>query len=206
MSRSGVWCAACDADLPRLGVAHCPVCALPAPDGATCGKCLKHPPGFSQTVAAFAYGFPVDKLIQAAKFSEQLMLINRFADALVPAIATQPDGILAMPLHPARLQERGFNQSLLLAQRLAKRLDIPLLSNDCQRVRNTSPQSTLPWQERRKNMRHAFTCSADYSGKHIAIVDDVMTTGASLEELARTLHRAGAAKISAWVVARTLPH
>lgn len=156
-------------------------------------------------MAAFAYAFPVNKLIQAAKFSEQLALIDRLADALSHAIYTRPDGIVAMPLHPLRLRERGFNQSALLAQRIAKQLNIPLLKNACIRTRNTSPQSTLPWQERGKNMRKAFTCTADLGGKHIAIVDDVMTTGASIEELARTLRQAGAASISAWVVARTLP-
>jgi len=78
-SRAGVWCTACDAELPRLGAAHCPVCALPSPGGATCGRCLQHAPGFAHTAAAFAYAFPVDKLIQAAKFSGQLVLIERLA-------------------------------------------------------------------------------------------------------------------------------
>lgn len=205
-SSAGVWCAACDAELPRLGTAHCPVCALPSLDGATCGRCLRQTPGFAHTVAAFAYAFPVDKLIQAAKFSGQLVLIERLADALAGVIHTRPDGIVGMPLHPLRLRERGFNQSLLLAQRIARQLNIPLLQDACTRTRNTSPQSTLPWQERGKNMRQAFACSADLGGKHIAIVDDVMTTGASIEELARTLRQAGAGQISAWVVARTLPH
>ena len=111
-----------------------------------------------------------------------------------------------MPLHPLRLRERGFNQSVLLAQRIAGRLNIPLLLNACERTRNTSPQSTLPWQKRGKNMRGAFACNTDLSGRNIAIVDDVMTTGASIEELARTLRLAGAGEVSAWVVARTLPH
>lgn len=205
-NREGIWCAACDAELPRLGAAHCPVCALPSPGGAACGRCLRHTPGFAHTVAAFAYAFPVDKLIQAAKFSGQLVLIERLADALAQCIHTRPDGIVAMPLHPLRLRERGFNQSLLLAQRIAQQLHIPLLKEACARKRNTSPQSTLPWQERGKNMRQAFACSSDLSGRHIAIVDDVMTTGSSIEELARTLRQAGAREVSAWVVARTLPH
>lgn len=205
-SHDGVWCKACDADLPRLTTTHCPVCALPSPHGATCGKCLQRKPGFDRTVAAFAYAFPVDKLIQAVKFSEQLALAAQLADTLAQCISVRPDAIVAMPLHPLRLRERGFNQSLLLAQRLALDLGLPLLRDACQRTRNTMPQSTLPWQTRGKNMRKAFACSQDMSGKHIAIVDDVMTTGASIEELARTLRLAGAAQISAWVVARTLPH
>jgi ComF family protein len=205
LSRDGVWCKACDADLPRLGIAHCPVCALPTHDGATCGRCLQHPPAFSHTVAAYAYAFPLDKLVQAVKFSEQLVLVEQLATALAQRIEQRPDVLIAMPLHPLRLRERGFNQSLLLARSLSKRLDIPLLTDACERTRNTSPQSSLRWQERGKNMRKAFTCSADLSGKHIAVVDDVMTTGASIEELSRTLRQADAKEICAWVVARTLP-
>lgn len=205
LNHAGVWCNACDADLPRLSDAHCPVCALPVLNGSTCGKCLQHAPSFDHTVAAFAYAFPLDKLIQAVKFSGQLALVNQLADALSPHIGIRPDHIVAMPLHPMRLRERGFNQSLLLARRLARRLNTPLLTEACERTRNTSPQSSLPWQKRGKNMRHAFSCSADLRGQHIAIVDDVMTTGASIEELARTLRQAGASQISAWVIARTLP-
>jgi ComF family protein len=115
---------------------------------------------------------------------------------------------VALPLHPARLRERGFNQSLLLARRISRRLDIPLLADVCERVRNTPPQSSLPWKERDKNMRQAFACKPgiDVRGKHVAVVDDVMTTGASIGELARALKQAGASEVSAWVVARTLPH
>jgi len=206
LSDDGVWCKACDEDLPRLNSNHCPVCGLPTLGGETCGKCLKHAPSFDATCAAFSYAFPIDKLVQAVKFSGQLSLIDQLADALALRINTLPDHIIAMPLHPLRLRERGFNQSQLLAQRLSKKLDIPLLTNMCARTRNTPPQSSLPWQKREKNIRGAFTCSSDLSGKHISIVDDVMTTGISIEELAYTLRQAGATQISAWVLARTLPH
>lgn len=205
-SRDGAWCAACDAALPYLAAAHCPVCALPTLDGATCGRCLKHAPLFNRTVAAFAYAFPLDKLVQALKFGEQLTLANSLAERLALRIKVRPDCIVAMPLHPARLRERGFNQSLELARRLATKLDVPLLSQACQRVRDTPPQSALKWKERGKNMRRAFTCTTDLSGKHVAVVDDVMTSGASLNELALALRRAGAREVSAWVIARTLPH
>ena len=205
-SRNGAWCAACDASLPYLNTPHCPVCALPTLHGATCGRCLKRPPQFDHTVAAYAYAFPLDKLVQALKFGEQLVLANSLADRLAQRIELRPDGIMAMPLHSSRLRERGFNQSLELARRIASRLDIPLLKQACQRVRDTPPQSSLTWKERGKNMRRAFTCTGDLSGKHIAMVDDVMTSGASLNELALALRRAGATEVSAWVVARTLPH
>ncbi len=207
-SHAGLCCQRCDAELPRLTEVHCPICALPTPAGGVCGQCLQQPPPFDHAVAAFSYSFPLDKMIQALKFNERLILVNHLADAIVRRTHTKPDCLVAMPLHPERLRERGFNQSLLLARRIARRLDLPLLTDACARVRNTPPQSTLPWKERDKNMRHAFACSpnADLRGKHIAVVDDVMTTGASIGELARALKQAGASEISAWVVARTLPH
>jgi ComF family protein len=175
---------------------------------SVCGRCLKQPPPFDHTVAAFSYQFPLDKLIQALKFRERLILVSFLAEALTRRITTRPDCIVALPLHPARLRERGFNQSLLLARRISRRLDIPLLADVCERVRNTPPQSSLPWKERDKNMRQAFACKPgiDVRGKHVAVVDDVMTTGASIGELARALKQAGASEVSAWVVARTLPH
>jgi ComF family protein len=207
-SHDGLCCAACDSDLPRLPHDHCPICALPALGSNICGQCLSQMPAFDHTIAAFSYNFPLDKLIQALKYRDRLILVNFLAAAVMQRITLLPDCIVAMPLHPARLRERGFNQSLLLARRLARELHIPLLIDDCERVRNTPPQSALPWKERDKNMRQAFVCKADADvrGKHVAIVDDVMTTGASVGELARALKQAGAREVSAWVVARTLPH
>lgn len=205
LSHDGTWCADCDADLPRLLAAHCPICALPTTQGEICGHCLKKMPPFDHTVAAFTYAFPVDKLIGALKFHERLTLVNSLADAVSKQIEFRADCIVAMPLHPLRLRERGFNQSLLLARRIAKTLRIPLLVDACQRIRNTTPQSTLPWKERDKNMRDAFNCAIGFGGKHVAIVDDVLTTGASVGELAKVLRQSGANEVSAWVVARTLP-
>ncbi|MBI5659566.1 MAG: ComF family protein [Nitrosomonadales bacterium] len=205
-SRNGVWCAPCDGTLPYLAAAHCPVCALPTSNGAACGRCLKQPPLFDRTVAVFAYAFPVDKLVQALKFNEQLLLAPQLAGRLAQRIESRPDCIVAMPLHPARLRERGFNQSLELARCIAGVLNAPLSTHACRRVRDTPPQSALPWKERDRNVRKAFACTEDLSGKHVAVVDDVMTSGASLNELARALRHAGAREVSAWVVARTLPH
>lgn len=206
MSRHGAWCAACDAALPYLDGPHCPVCALPTPDGATCGRCLKKQPLFTRTVAPFAYAFPLDCLVQALKFNGRLHLASGLAGHLARRITHRPDCIVPMPLHPARLARRGHNQSLELARHVASRLDIPLLHGACQRVRDTPPQSELKWNERTKNMRKAFRCVEDLSGRHVAMVDDVMTSGASLNELALALRRAGAREVSAWVLARTLPH
>ena len=208
MSHAGLWCEACDAALPYLGEPHCPVCALPTPAGEVCGHCLKDPPLFIRTTAVFGYAFPLDKLIQAMKYGEQLALANAFAEKLALRVnhSDLPDYIIPMPLHPAKLRERGFNQSLLLAAKTARELGIELLPNACQRVRDTPPQSALPWKERKKNMRDAFRCDVDLTGRHVALVDDVLTTGASLNALAGAVQKRGASGISAWVVARTLPH
>lgn len=205
LNREGVWCGPCDAALPYLGAAHCPMCAIPTTNGEVCGRCLSHPPRFDRTVAVFAYAFPVDALIRALKFNEQLLLAPQLAGRLAQRIEVRPDCIVPMPLHPARLRERSFNQSLELARRVARQLDIPLLEQACQRVRDTVPQSALSWKERGKNMRKAFACAVDLKGKHVAVVDDVMTSGASINELARALRQAGAREVSAWVVARALP-
>lgn len=208
MSHEGLWCAACDRALPYLDVPHCPTCALPTPGGEVCGQCLKHPPRFSRTTAVFGYGFPLDKLIQAMKYNEQLVLAHAFAARLTQRIDTSslPDLVIPMPLHPAKLRERGFNQSLLLAAKTARKLNLRLLPHACQRVRDTPPQSALPWKERKKNVRNAFRCDVDLTGKHVVLVDDVLTTGASLNALAEAVQKRGASEIWTWVAARTLPH
>lgn len=159
-----------------------------------------------RTVAAYNYVFPLNKIIHALKYQEYFHLSKQLAQQLAPRIDNRPDCIVPMPLHPLRLRERGYNQAMLLAQDLGQLLDLPVLPHACQRLRHTASQSGLPWKERTKNMRNAFGCKTDFSGQHVAIVDDVMTTGATLDALAATLRKAGAAEVSAWVIARTLPH
>lgn len=171
-----------------------------------CGHCLRRPPHFTRTIAPYAYAFPLNQLVQAFKFGANLQLAHNLADNMAEQVEVMPDCMVPMPLHPLRLRERGYNQSLLLAQHLGQKLRIPVLPNACRRVRNTAPQSALPWKERGKNMRKAFVASPAVAGKHVAVVDDVMTTGSSLNELAQALRRAGATEVSTWVVARTLPH
>jgi ComF family protein len=208
MSHDGLWCAACNNSLPYLLTPLCPVCALPTPNGEVCGKCLRHPPQFTRTTAVFSYVFPLDKLIQAMKYGGQLALARTFAKKLAQRVDANalPEYLLPMPLHPVKLRERGFNQSLLLAATVARELNIELLPDSCQRIRDTPPQSALPWKAREKNMRYAFRCDIDLTGKHVALVDDVLTTGASLRALASAVLQRGATEISSWVVARTLPH
>ncbi|MBI3149100.1 MAG: ComF family protein [Betaproteobacteria bacterium] len=201
-------CPACAARLPTPAPS-CPVCALPSPAGVLCGACLKHPPPFAATLAAYLYAPPVDLLIQAFKFRGRLSLAPLLAQGLQEAItargAVLPELILPMPLTRTRQRERGYNQAQEIARWLAGRLEIPLLAQAVRRVGEGPPQSSLPWKERARNIRGAFLCSAVVAGKRLAVVDDVMTTGATATELARALKAAGAAEVVNWMVARTLP-
>ncbi len=199
-----LWCGACDAALPYLDAACCPVCAQPTADGSICGHCLKNPPAFDAAVAAFAYRFPLDKLIQQMKYREQLALSKIFAQKLLRRIIELPDCVIPMPLHPDKLRRRGFNQAQLIAAPVASALKVPLRTDACRRLRDTPSQTGLPWDRRDQNVRGAFGCDADLTGKHVALLDDVMTSGASMNELAAQVRKCGATRISAWVVARAV--
>ena len=202
LSGPQILCATCHASLPRPTTA-CPVCAAPG-NLERCGACLQHPPAFDQAFAALDYTFPVDKLIQAYKYHQQLALAPLFGRLMLQSIGTapRPDVLLPMPLHQERLRQRGFNQALEIAKFVAQDLQIPLATNCAQRIVNTTSQATLKWDERKKNMRDAFACSAALQGQHIAVIDDVMTSGATLHALSKVLKRAGAQRVSVWIVAR----
>jgi ComF family protein len=201
-------CRGCARALPHLGPA-CPICALPTPRGEVCGHCLGHPPPFDATLAAFAYAFPVDRLMHAFKYHGRVALAEWAAGAICAErarrTAATPERLLALPLSRERQRERGYNQAYEIARILARELRIPLIRGGVQRERSAPPQAALPWSERAKNVRGAFACELDLRGVRVAVVDDVMTTGASLAEFARTLKRAGATRVENWVVARTLP-
>ncbi len=197
-------CAACVAELPTL-VEHCPQCALPSHAGAVCGSCLDRPPHYDRTLALWRYEFPCDRLVQALKYRARLALAGFFARSLASRPLPEVDLIVPMPLHPKRLAERGFNQALEIARGLARHLGRPIEPRGVLRVKDTPPQTRLPYEERAKNVRGAFLCKLDLSGASVAVVDDVMTTGATLNELARALKRAGAARVENFVIARTVP-
>ncbi|MDR3086714.1 MAG: ComF family protein [Azoarcus sp.] len=201
-----ILCRACADDLPRLPAPLCPRCALPTTSGELCGACLAHPPHYDRTLAAFSYGFPLDKLIQSFKYAHRLALATYLGReiASLAAESVVADLVVPLPLHPVRLRERGFNQALELARPVAATLGLPLDSRTCSRIRHTPAQASLSWKKREKNIRNAFQCTRDLSGRRILLVDDVMTTGASLNEFARTLKRHGASEITLLVVARTL--
>ena len=198
-------CPDCHHNLPRLPTECCPVCALPTPTAMVCGACLKKPPQFDATQAVFRYEFPVDRLVQALKYAHRIASADFLGQTLAqcrPQVA--PDLILPVPLAPQRLAERGFNQAVEIARPLAHRLALPLETGHVHRCIDTAPQAGLPWKERAKNIRHAFACGINLTGKKVLVVDDVMTTGATLNELAGTLKACGAARVENLVVARTL--
>ncbi len=197
-------CAACAAELPTL-VEHCPQCALPSHAGAVCGSCLDRPPHYDRTLALWRYEFPCDRLVQALKYRARLALAGFFARSLASRPMPEVDLIVPMPLHPTRLAERGFNQALEIARGVARHLGKPIEPRGVLRVKDTPPQTELPYEERAKNVRGAFLCKLDLSGVSVAVLDDVMTTGATLNELARALKRAGAARVENLVIARTVP-
>ena len=201
-------CEGCRDDLPWHRMPHCPQCALPTADGQLCGACLKRSPAFGRTRSALSYRFPVDQLIQRLKYNGRLAVAPVLGDLLARHVesAPRPDLLIPMPLHPSRIRERGFNHASEIGRHVAINLGLPLDTSLCQRVRDTPPQVALAYDARRRNVRGAFICSSDVSGKRVAVIDDVMTTGTSLDELAKTLKQAGAAEVEAWVVARTLPH
>ena len=201
-----ILCPACAADLPHLLGPCCPRCALPKPQGEICGRCLTTPPHFDAALAAYRYDFPVDKLVQAFKYGHRLALGDYFGRQLARLAATLPaDLIVPLPLSEQRLRQRGFNQALEISRALARARRLPIDATTCRRTRDTPAQAGLAWRERVNNLRHAFACSADLSGARIILVDDVMTTGASLDECARTLKLHGALEVTALVLARALP-
>lgn len=146
-------------------------------------------------------------MIHSLKYQSNLAVAPILADLLMEKLnlTDPPDFIVPMPLHPIRMRERGFNQAVEIGRYISQKHKISMLFDSCVRVRNTPFQAGLPWKERTTNIRNAFACKVDLSGKHVAILDDVLTSGATINELATVLRQHGAATISGWVVARTLP-
>jgi len=208
-------CVACLKELPIL-TEICPRCALPFSTiglPLLCGKCLKTPPPFDNSYVLFAYEGAIPHLVTHLKFHAQLIYAELLGKWLAQKIAsswyagkTLPDCIIPVPLHPQRLRERGFNQALEIAKPIASTLKLPLLKRGIIRIKYTQPQTILPASKRQQNMRKSFYTVEDYTGRHVAIVDDVMTTGHTLTELSHTLKNAGAKRIDVWCCARSLQH
>lgn len=204
-------CTACLNDLPSLTHA-CPRCANPLPDSHTpliCGQCLKQPPPFDVTHALYFYKLPITQLILKLKFNHALLHAHILGHLLTKKICAEwylnkplPSMIIPVPLHPDRLKERGFNQALEIARPVAKHLALPLNYHIGQRIKHTAAQAILPARQRQKNIKNAFTVTHNLSGQHIAIIDDVITTGHTIREFASALKSAGAQQIDVWCCAR----
>lgn len=198
-------CTPCRSELPAPPTPSCPHCGEPTSHGERCGQCLMQAPAYSGVTAAFRYAFPVDRMIHALKYQHQLALADWFADVLAEKLTGQAvDLIVPLPLHVSRLRERGFNQATEIARRLGKMLKTDVDRNTLWRTRETQPQAGLPLSSRAANVRGAFACRRSLEGQRILLVDDVMTTGATLGEAAHTLRRHGAAEVRLAVVARAL--
>jgi len=199
-------CSDCTGDLPYLR-GGCPQCAEPTPHDERCGHCLRTPPAFDRTLALFAYAYPIDRMLQALKYRQQLLLARWFGETLLKTCGpVAADLVAPLPLHPDKLAQRGFNQALEIARPLAQGLGLPVHPELCLRTRATRSQAELPLQERPANVHHAFACTTALKGEHVLLVDDVMTTGATLHECARALKQAGAGSVTAIVVGRAIRH
>lgn len=201
-------CPACDYDLPRITHA-CVQCGLPI-EGATdlrCGQCVASPPAFAATMSAFAYAGPIRHLLHELKFRHKLHAARVLGELMVRELNSRDarvDLILPVPLHAARLRERGYNQALELARPIARALNIPIDLHSCERTRATAPQSDLPSEQRSRNVKNAFVLVRELKARRIALVDDVMTTGATVESLAALLRKSGVEEVQVWVCARAL--
>ena len=191
---------------------RCERCAIEVPAGvAVCGACLREPPGNDRAIAAVDYDHPWDALISAFKFHGALdlsaALAQRLAVAVDAAGGTRPALVLPVPLGPARLAERGYNQAWELARRVARALGCRSDARLLLRIKDTPQQLALPRAQRAANVRGAFLVeprrAGELRGRNVALVDDVLTTGATAAEIAGVLKQAGAATVQVWVVART---
>lgn len=206
-------CQACETAYV-LARPRCPCCANPASvldAGQHCGACLAQRPAYDATVVACDYGLPLDGLVLQLKFGAQLALapwMGRVLGEALRAGPALPDLLCPVPLGPRRLVERGFNQALEVARPLAKSLDLALAPRLLERMRDTAAQSGVDAGERKRNVRGAFSVSpaADIAGRHVGVVDDVMSSGHTLDEIAAVLKQAGAARVTNIVFARTPPH
>lgn len=203
-------CIDCENNLPRVAN-PCRRCGLPIlPPATACPACSLEAPLFERCFAPFVYRWPVDRLINDFKNRNRLILGRVLAQAMATSYVAatrpeeMPDVLLPVPLHKRRLRARGFNQSLEIAEVLADLARVPLDNRLCRRIREGEPQKSLPAIQRRQNLRGAYMLDRSPLGEHIAIVDDVITTAATANEIARLALRNGAARVQVIGLARTL--
>jgi ComF family protein len=204
-------CEVCYQDLPWIGSA-CLQCSIPLARHSgghlKCGQCLQKSPAFDRSLSLFSYEKETVRLIQQLKFNEKLaysrLLGTMLADAVAEHATGLPECILPVPLYKKRLRQRGFNQSIEIARPVANALNIPLDTGSVKRVRDTHSQTELDKQQRRKNIRAAFEIVEPFGAQHVAVVDDVVTTTSTVNEMARMLKRAGVRRVDVWSIARAV--
>jgi ComF family protein len=197
-------CLGCYRDLPRARY-PCPTCARPCSVPGSCVECVSRPPVFARATATFVYGFPVDRMIRRLKYRGRLphaRLLGELLGHAVRRFKTPPAAIVPVPLHRRRLRQRGFNQAREIAAAVARVTALPLRDRLCARRLDTPPLWSLDPSRRRSELTQAFECR-DTPPPRVAIVDDVLTTGATATSLATILRRAGALHVEVWAVARS---
>jgi ComF family protein len=205
--RPGGLCHACLADLPH-NHHPCPRCGavLTHVSATPCGECQRQPPQFDHAHIPYYYAPPLIPFIIGLKFQGRLadarLLGDLFLASLDKAEYPLPECLIPVPLHPIRLRERGFNQALELARPISQQLNLPLEPHVVQRRLHTRPQSELSGVTRRRNLRRAFHPAAPIPYQHVALIDDVVTTGSTLNELAKVLRQTGVKTIQIWAIAR----
>lgn len=209
-----VLCDACKIDLPWL-INACMRCANPLPvEEKVCGECLKKPPPYDNTFAMLHYKKPITNLIAQMKYQQQLSIAKLFGEYMAEKLINKvddstlilPQAILPVPLHTKRLRERGFNQAIELARPVAKRLQLPILTQECIRIRATEKQSLTRAGAREDNIKNAFSAEFTQPVMHVALIDDVITTGNTISAVSKSLKKAGVQRIDVWCVARTQLH
>lgn len=193
-------------------VCCCPCCGLPVSDTGLCQRCLREPVPFDCCLAPFLYQYPVNRMLQMVKYQSRLELINPMVQPLAQLLLDHyrhdcwPEVVLPVPLHNKRLRQRGYDQVLLLARALQRQLPgitLPLNSRLLQRVRHSPAQQQLDASARQKNVRRAFALRGSLVGKHVAVLDDVVTTGATVSEITRLLKNSAVERVDVWSIART---
>jgi ComF family protein len=201
-------CDDCINGLPRLGPA-CRRCASPLDSAEVCGRCLQRPPVQDRSFSLLRYQQSARRCITAFKYQQQIQLSRLFTQMMAAELSQRddlPQSLIPIPLHARRIRQRGYNQSAELSRSLSNILGIAHQPDLLSRVRNTKPQSMLSFQQRRSNMRQAFQCRAHAVPAHIAIIDDVMTSGHTCSEAAKVLKAQGAEIIEVWTIARAISH
>jgi ComF family protein len=201
-------CASCQRDLPywQHGCRKCGV--VLNNDEKICGACLHKPPSFDSTFAMCEYRLPITKLILELKFQQQLVNARILGELMAQRLKQRkqklPQCIIPVPLSKKRLRERGFNQAVELAKPICKALETSLIVDGCKRIRHTKAQAMIPARQRDKNIKNAFIVDKNFNAKHVAIIDDVVTTGHTVKELSKVLRKAGMETIEVWCCAKTI--